>query len=204
MKKSILLVLLFSISLFGFSQKYLVKIAEESCVCLENISDTINPEQINMEMGMCIIEAAIPYKKQLLKDHDIDMDQIDVYGEKLGMLIGVKLASVCPNTLLRVTKLGNTVSEEEPEEIDDIQIVNGTVTRIEDDQFVIFSIKDETNRLSKYYWLSGIESDIDITSNYLELLNKDIRIAYETIELFDPRIQVYRQFKVITEIKIGD
>lgn len=204
MKKSILLGLLFSISLFGFSQKYLVKIAEESCVCLENISDTINPEQINMEMGMCIIEAAIPYKKQLLKEHDIDMDQIDVYGEKLGMLIGVKLASVCPNTLLRVTKLSKAGIEEEPEEIDDIQIVNGTVTKIEDEHFVIFSLKDETNRVSKYYWLSGIESDIDITSNYLELLNKDIIIAYETIELFDPRIQVYRQFKVITEIKLED
>lgn len=204
MKKSILLGLLLSISLLGFSQKYLVKIAEESCVCLENISDTINPEQINMEMGMCIIEAAVPYKKQLLKDHDIDMDQIDVYGEKLGMLIGVKLASVCPNTLLRVTKLANVGNIEEPEEIDDIQIVNGTVTKIEDDMFVIFSIKDETNRVSKYYWLTGIDSDVDITSNYMDLLNKDISIAYETKELFDPRIQVYRQFKIITEIKLED
>jgi len=204
MKKSILLVLLFSISLFGFSQKYLVKIAEESCVCLENISDTTNPEQINMEMGMCIIEAAIPYKKQLLKDHDIDMDQIDVYGEKLGRLIGIKLASVCPNTLLRVTKLSNAGNAEEPEEIDDIQIVNGRVTKIEDEQFVIFSVKDETNRVSKYYWLSGIESDFDITSDYMELLNKDVIITYESIELFDPRIQVYRQFKIISEIKVDN
>jgi len=153
---------------------------------------------------MCIIEAAIPYKKQLLKDHDIDMDQIDVYGEKLGMLIGVKLASVCPNTLLRVTKLSNAGNAEEPEEIDDIQIVNGRVTKIEDEQFVIFSVKDETNRVSKYYWLSGIESDFDITSDYMELLNKDVIITYESIELFDPRIQVYRQFKIISEIKVDN
>jgi len=38
----------------------------------------------------------------------------------------------------------------------------------------------------------------------MELLNKDVIITYESIELFDPRIQVYRQFKIISEIKVDN
>jgi hypothetical protein len=188
----------------GFSQKYLTKIAEESCSCLENISDTSNPTQINMEMGLCIIDASMPYKKQLLKDYGIDMDLIDQYGEKLGRLVGVKLASVCPNTLVKVTRLTQNKEETQEEVYSNVQIVNGRITKIEQDQFVVFSLKDEMNKISKYYWLYGIESDYDLVSKFMDLLNNEVSITFETLEFFDPKIEVYRQFKVIKELSVEE
>ncbi len=188
----------------GHSQKYLTKIAEVSCSCLENISDSAQPAQINMEMGLCIIDAAMPYKKQLLKDHEIDLELIDQYGEKLGRLVGVKLASVCPATLVKVTRLTQKKEQLPKETYSDIQIVSGKITKIGQDQFVVFSLKDEMNKVSKYYWLEGIESDFDMVSGYADLLDKEVSITYETMEFFDPNIEVYRQFKVIKELSVQE
>ena len=138
---------------------------------------------------MCIIEASMPYGKQLERDYDIDMQDIDVYGEKLGTLIGVKLASVCPKTLLKISKLNSNYEEDEAnDELYDVQIVSGTITKIETQQFVVFSIKDETNKVSKYYWLTGIDTNFEIESTYMNLMNSEVNIAYETFELFDPKI----------------
>lgn len=202
MKKSILLSLLIVLSSLAYSQKYLEKITEESCSCLENIDDTLPSEELELQMGMCIIENSMPYSKQLKKDYGINMKDIDTFGEELGTLIGMKMATTCPKTLLRVSNLTNKDDEDEGEDIYDVQIVSGVITKVENEQFVVFSLKDETNKVTKYYWLTGVETDFELSSTYMNLVNSEVNISYETMELFDPKIEVYRQFKVITEITL--
>ncbi len=105
--KSILTTLFVAIAFMAFSQDYMDKIAIASCECIDNVSDTIPTDQFNMELGLCMLEASMPYKKQLKKDHGINFDKIESQGEKLGRLIGIKLASTCPNTLMRMVKKVN-------------------------------------------------------------------------------------------------
>src|SRR5688572_19861396 len=105
-----LLVISFLTLLFNktLSQDYMDVIAKKSCECLGEISDTLRTDQYNMELGICMIEAAMPYKKQIKKNHDIDLDKIDTEGEKLGRIIGLKMASVCPNALVKITQRAKT------------------------------------------------------------------------------------------------
>ncbi|MBA4053558.1 MAG: hypothetical protein C0490_02495, partial [Marivirga sp.] len=82
-----------------FSQEYMDKIVVQSCECLGKVSEDLEGQQYNVELGLCMIEASMPYKKQLRKDYDINLDQIENEGEKLGRIIGLKMVAVCPTAL---------------------------------------------------------------------------------------------------------
>ncbi len=108
MKRNILITILITISTIGFSQDYIDKIALKTCEFLNTVSDTIEPERLNLELGFCMIEAAKPYKKQLKRDYNIDFSKIDTYGKELGMIIGLKMTSVCPKCSIDLDKQRKT------------------------------------------------------------------------------------------------
>jgi len=51
----------------GFSQSYVDEIAKETCECLNHISEDLDAEKYTLELGLCMINAASPYKKSLKK-----------------------------------------------------------------------------------------------------------------------------------------
>lgn len=93
--KKMNLYLIALISIFStssiFAQDYLTKINYESCEFLSAIEETEDRDQFNLELGLCIIEASMPYKKELKKDHNIDLENINEDGTRLGELIGIKM-----------------------------------------------------------------------------------------------------------------
>lgn len=153
-----------------------------------------------MRLGICMIEASMPYKKQIKKDFDINLDKIDTEGVKLGRMLGVKMASVCPNTMVKMTQKvkGQTAPTKAA------QTSMGTVTKIENDFFVVVSLKDEVGKITKYYWLTFIDSQVDLANSYSTLMGKSLSIDYEPQEFFDPKLREYRQFFVIKKIKVAD
>lgn len=199
--KQILIITLFLFSgMHCFSQKYIDKIVEESCECLERVPDSLSNRDFNMQAGICMIKASMPYKEQLKKDYNINLDKINSKeeGEKLGKLIAIKLISVCPNAFKRLTK---RAQEENIKKEENKKIIEGTVSSIEKNPFVVFSLKDDFGRIFKFYWLSFIESDIELTNNYDTLTGKTIRLTYEKKDFFDPKIVEYRSFNVISKIE---
>ena len=184
----------------AFSQDYMDIITKKSCDCIDQVSDTLKSEQFNMSLGICMIEASMPYKKQIKKDYDINLDKIETEGAKLGRILGVKMASVCPATLLKMTQKvkGKTV----PPKVE--QTSEGIVTKIENDFFVVLSLKDDLGKITKYYWLTFIDSEVDLASSYSTLMGKSISIDYESQEFFDPKLQEYRQFLIIKKITIDN
>ena len=176
------------------------EIANESCECLSKISDTLQTERFNIEFGLCIIAAAKPYKKQIKKDYDLDLDKITTEGERLGEIIGVQMATTCPDILM---KMVNRVEQGNLTDISE-NIVTGQVTAISDDKFVEFSIRDELGKISKYYWFTFIETDIQLSTDYKSLKDKFVQVHYITQEFFDARIGEYRTFNIIEKIIITD
>ena len=172
-------------------------IANKTCECIDNVSDTVSTDMFNMEIGLCMMDAASPYKKQLKKEYDIDFDKIDAeQGEELGRVIGLKMASVCPEGLM---KMVNRVEQEELVEISG-NVVTGQVTAVSDDKFVEFSVRDELGKVSKYYWLTFIESDIEMSTEYKTLKDKSVQVHFIEKEFFDARIGEYRTFNIIEKL----
>jgi len=194
MKPFLTLALLFSTTCVS-AQDYMDKIVAQTCECGKNINDTINQKQMFMEIGICMIKVAEPYKKQLKKDHNINLDNIDQEGEALGKLIGMKMASTCPEVLRKITEQADKKSAESGQEV-----FTGRVIKIEKDFFVIFTVNDESKTL-KFYWLTNAESNIDLLNQYAELLTKEVMVKYKITSLFDPKINDYRNFNVIEKIE---
>lgn len=199
---------LFSSSAFAQSD-YLEKMAEQVCECTQALPDTLNAEAFKARLGVCMIEAAMPYKKQLKRDHDIDFDRIEegynagrAEGEKLGRLIGGRLATSCPDMVQKMAeKLRPELTGSKPQAATVQALhVEGTVMEITDNQFISFLVKDYNGRQARYFWLFPIKSSGNIMSNYKNLLNKDVYIEYEEKEAFDPLIQDYKKIFIIKKI----
>lgn len=201
MKKLTLIILISISSNILFSQDYMDDIVIKSCECLTKVSDTLELNRLHMELGLCMINASMPYKKELLKDYDIDLNNIDSEGEKLGTMIGLRMAGTCPNELIKLAEQTGELDQEiiENQYVENVTI--GEITKIDSDLFIAFTIKDEKGKSSKFYWLTFIESDFDL-SDYSTLINKNVSVTYTTQELYDNKIQEYRLFNIISSIKV--
>lgn len=110
------------------------------------------------------------------------------------------MLSYCPATL---QKISTRASASKTESSEDTELkITGQIAKIEFDHFVIFSVKDENGKLTKYYWLTFIDSNIELTSNYMDMVGRPLEITYRTEDFFDPKIEQYRQFFIITKLNI--
>ena len=156
-----------------------------------------------MELGLCIINSSMPYKKELKKDHGIDMDHIDKQGEELGTMIALKMASTCPDGFMAMAKRmeGEKTAAEETY-AEEALTLQGLVTKIDQETFNVISIKDESGKTTKFYWLTFIEANIDLVEEFENLVGRSVDISYDYYEFFDPRINEYRNFKLIETLNL--
>ncbi len=185
----------------SFSQAYLDKIVQESCNCVSKVSETLDNEQYTQELGICMIVAAEPYRKQLKKDHNIDFDKIDVDGEKLGKLIGIKMAAVCPDLILAVAKKSGKAMVSR--RLRESKSFEGIITKIETEFFVVLHIKDESGKTNKFYWLTYVESGVEVADGFDSMLGTSVALTYRSEEFYDPKIKEYRPFSVIEKLDLG-
>lgn len=197
--KPLLILLVLLISFSSFSQSYLDKIAEESCACAEKNKEKPGTNEFNMKLGLCMIEVSLPYQKQLKKDHKIDMNNIEKEGEKLGRLIGLKMAGKCPHVFSKF--LGDEATE--IEEIAD-NIIVGDVPKIEIGDIVVFNVKVNEKEIKRIYWINFVTSEGNLIANYRSFEGKKVKIKYEESEIFDPKQNDYVKILLAKEINLEE
>ena len=177
------------------AQEYMDKIVNQACECVSEIEEQPSQESLNMKLGLCILEVAGDYQEELLRDYQIDFENIDLDGEKLGRIIGVKMVSVCPQVFERLaTPQGDA---DEPE----VLSASGVVSKVEKGTFIIIHL-NENGQTRKYYWITEVDSNIDLTQEFETLKDKKVEIFSNPIDVFDPRIQEYRTIYVITSLEV--
>jgi len=196
MRQLIISITFIALTINCFSQDYMDAIVEKSCNCVEKVPDTLETEQFNIRLGVCMIEASMKYKKEIKRDYGINMDKVDTEGEKLGRIIGIKMASKCPSILLKLSQKSKKTDNGNNEKTS-----SGTVIKIDEDCFVIISLQDESGKITKFYWMTFITTPIDLTNSYSTLMGKSLTITSKSQEFFDPKLKEYRQFSVIKKIE---
>ncbi|SEA01445.1 hypothetical protein [Bizionia paragorgiae] len=193
----ILLTVLFVQNSFAQEDDYMLKITKKACECLSELKDT---ENITTErLGLCMLAEAGKYKDELLRDYNIDMMNIDETGEELGRLIGLKMITVCPEVMM---SLADIKDEDDYEET--LYSAQGKVRSITKEDFIVFSIKTEDGRTTKFHWLTFIQSDFDLQNNYESLKGKTIDLEYDIYEFYDAKLGDYRNYNIIESITIVD
>src|SRR6185436_21050794 len=97
------------------AQDVLDRIAEESCECVDKLTD-LKSEEDQAALGLCMMGKAMPHEKELKKKYDIDMTQGKEEGKRLGSLIGARMAVKCP----KFFEMVKTMREKEKEELANI------------------------------------------------------------------------------------
>jgi hypothetical protein len=195
-----LVLLYFPICSLNAQENYMDTIVEQACSCVSAIGEE---EELNStNLGLCILNEAVKFKEELLRDHNINMANIDVEGEALGRLVALEMLSVCPDQLKRMVNARQNEPDAAAEEETSYYSVTGQVKSIQKSDFVSFSITNEEGKTSKFYWLTFIEGNFDIQEEYPSLKGRNVEVTYSEIELYDPQIEEYRTFNVIDSLTI--
>ncbi|WDT67237.1 hypothetical protein [Cloacibacterium sp. TD35] len=207
MKK--LIILFFSIfSLCSYSQEdFKKKIAQDACKCIGEIKpEKKSKEVMQMQLGLCFIKVATPYKEQIKKEYGIDLSK-DISNEakmeELGEKLGVLMVSECADTFISFVDksgYGEQYAQETAEE-SSADFMNGEITRIEKDAFVIFYLKGDNGILTKFYWISNVDSNIELEKKYQDLVGKKVNISYYSADIFDHKINDYRKVNILSMLK---
>ncbi len=196
MKKIALLALLYSVSSATFAQHFIETMASGACQCIEKIATTVPAKDLKLEVGLCIMKTYKPeFEKPLKAEYGIDIHGAKDGMENFGRIVALRMATSCPSVLARVSRAAAADGDLGSESI------SGTVIKIEKDGFVAFTVKDQAGKTGKFYWMGQIDSGIDLVNNYNALLDRQLTLSFENKEYFDPKIDEYRKFKVITKIK---
>lgn len=178
-----------------FSQVYMNDILDKTCNCVNNIKDTTNAKEYQMSLGGCLLNSSMPYKKEIKKDYLIDLDKFEEDVPKLGQIIGLKMATYCPKVM---SKLTNMFKEDKVK--NQTFNIKGVISKIDNELFVIITLTEENGKLTKFYWLTMLDSKKDLMHEYKTLIGKNVEMTFKKEEFFDPKIDEYRIYNVIKSI----
>lgn len=200
--KNLLAAALIPLSTFVFSQDYKNKIAQASCDCISKVGDESKDSKTReVKFGLCMITASMPYSKELKRDYNIDVSNLDDENgksfEELGEKIGLLMATECSDVFIKLFAENDETSVNSGS----VLLLSGTLKKIEKENFVIFHIVGDYNNLTKFYWVSPVESNLDLPKEYNSLLHKKVSISYYPAEIFDVKINDYRNVNIISGLK---
>ncbi len=186
---------------YSQSGDFMDTIASRTCECIELKKKTETNEELSpkMQVGICLFESAKDYKKELADQYGFNLNNIAEDAEKLGEIVGNRMAFICPNTLMKFS-----VEIQEDEEVSVNFFVKGEIVDIKEDLFVVFNVKNQEGKIEKFYWLQFLNSDFDVQNSFEELKGKNIKIEYFEEELFDPKIKEYRIFNSIYSLELTE
>ena len=182
------------------SQDYLDSIAYSTCDCIAEIETFESIEDRNFQLGICLVKAIEPYQEAVEKDFGEDFDFSSASGEELGRKVGMKMVTVCPDAFFELVEeeIKQEAAKQKGEPVE--QDLYGTITKIENTQFVSFTVKDSKGKRQKLFWLYYFQNSDEFIDNYEELKGKKMYFTYYVEDIFDPRINEYTSVKIITGI----
>jgi hypothetical protein len=181
-------------------EELLDKLAQSACDCISaKDTDNLSQDEIQMQMGFCIMEAVGKYPEEFSKAYG-DLDFTDQAAmTKLGEDIGYKMAFKCPTVLMNMalmeTQTTTTTTTTESQ-----NSISGTLQSIEGDDFSLLVVKDASGRAHKLLWLSYFEGSEALSTNPGNFLGKQVSVDYTTYECYSPKIKDYINCKEITRL----
>lgn len=208
--KKILFLLTIFVTTIGFAQdkdskdKVLNEITQEVCECVseQNIGE-LTKEEVEMQLGLCMMKSYGNYKERLDKFMKVTLDDSNSL-EALGQEIGFKMLEMCPTTFMTFAKdlIEDEINEQKtPKAATNISSITGEVVKITKDQFNVLTFKGENKREYKLLWLEYFEGQ-ELLSDLKELKNSTIKISYESKEMYDPKSEDYRTYKIVRKLEV--
>ncbi len=189
--------LLFICSIFfgviGHTQEMLDTITQETCDCIsgKNLAN-LNAENLNLVLGTCMIES-LGRHESAMKELNINLHDADGM-RQLGEKVGLRMATICPDILLKIAELS------QPQPTTDNELL-GTIVRTGGEEFGFVIVRDEQGREHKLLWLRYFKNSEQLIQNPQQVIGKRVRIHYEAIECYTPKEREYFERKEIKRME---
>ncbi|AGC78209.1 hypothetical protein LX97_02993 [Nonlabens dokdonensis] len=204
MKKLTILLLVFITSTIVNAQKFddavVTELSDKVCECLKTKGKIETKAQAELELGTCMLSAYSKNQEYFDKNGANFLEGDNA--EKLGEQIGIKLVGFCPESLPLFMLFADEFADEMESESDNNEeniIITGKITKVENDKFKSFEIKDENGRKRNVLWLTYVDND--------QLLEdavkgkKTYQFTALELDIYDPRIGEYRNMLVLDRIE---
>ncbi len=202
MKKLFIFLLLTGFtSVNAYAQEYIETMADHVCECYNEIPEDLVGDEFNVQLGMCILEAAQPHWDEIEADMGITMSNFHARGQELGYKIGQQMAARCTKVAVDMAErsTGRPLGSEEEAESD---MIYGTVLKVERGIFAKISLRDDMGKLRKFYLLMNVETNIILEEDLDQLEGAQVYLGFRPMELFDARINEFRPFNVIESLEV--
>ena len=184
-------------------EQLLEDVTKDTCECIsEKNIEGITPKELEVQLGLCLINSFGKFKKRIDKHMDVSLDNPDSL-EKFGQEVGLKMLTVCPDTFMSFAQ--DILEEELEAEVVEVpsktDSVTGKVQKLTKDQFNMITFKGINKRTYKLLWLEYFEGQ-ELLNDLKKLKKNQVKVTFENVEMYDPKMEDYRTYKVIRKIKI--
>ena len=197
--KKIILLLLITQSIFAQSitkEALIEKVSESTCKCATD--KKITKENLDFVLGGCIIEAISKYDKEIEVYYGKDILGNEEKMTELAESIGAKLVFTCPSFLEIITQMSSEELGDVDESEEDLYI-NGKISNIKSDQFLTFTVKEDSGKTHSILLLEKFENSFLITDSVIKPTD-NVKVSYYDAVLFDAKIKKFVTYKVVLDI----
>ena len=186
------------------AQDVLDKIAKESCGCAAQMDTLADEEQRNIQLGLCMLQNASPYQKELKKKYDVDLNNLDESGERFGQLIGMRLAIHCPEFVALMARLSEEGEGSETAATAAVVPTNdleGALVNVKSGQFLTLVVKKDDGSTQDLLLLEHAENAEQVLRRPDQGRGTTGTWTYSTADLYDPVSRSYRPFYVLRAVQ---
>lgn len=193
--KNIATVVLVLLSINMFSQESIMdKVAMATCEYLQKDEiKSLSTDEMTVKLGLFMISYYSDNEKQFEKEGVIVDWDSEKGGEEFGHKIGIKMAGVCPETLMAFAD--DVDSGEE-----DTFLIEGKMKSISGNDFNYINIEDKSGKSQKFLWLGNFKGSDKLIDNK-KVKGLKVSVTYKNTECFSPKLQEYIIVKEIIEIE---
>ncbi|MCB0633252.1 MAG: hypothetical protein R2824_18145 [Saprospiraceae bacterium] len=179
-------------SLQAQSDELLDAIAQETCDCFgkKDVS-ALSTDQVNMELGMCMMES-LGKRPNAMSELKLDYtDQAAM--QKFGEQIGTRMLGKCPNLMMKMA----TAQQGTTEPAAGMQI-SGTFKGVEGDDFAFLIIEGDDGTSYRLLWLGEFDG-----ADQLEMAKgKPVKVSYQEISCYSPAMKKYLKRKEVKSLEV--
>jgi hypothetical protein len=173
------------------------KIAEKSCDCAMKIGAAKIGEA---ELGLCLFEGLNSLEAKDLKIIGVNPDKKMESLESIAEPIGIQMAMTCPQVFQGM--MNQEESALQNNEASKQTFTNsGVVEGLTANEFKSIKIKDASNTVQEFIWLTQFEGD-SLLINGKVVKGDKVEIVFTEEQFFDVKTNAYKAFNIIKSIKL--
>lgn len=213
MKKILFLLLICQVSLAQkvSKDKLLNKMSDE--ICKEMKTKKIDKNNFEMTLGVVMMKSINNNKSNVEKYYGDKMYGENGALEKIGEDLGGIMITTCPEMFEKLNDIGalekyyKDVEVEELVDTDTTEVVeeeealsiSGNFTGAKAEGFYTIQITENNGKTNKLILLDKFDNSFLLTDNILKV-NDKVKVSYYEAELYDPKLNLFVNTKIITEI----